>query len=123
MFIVILYSIKTTTIIGQASTLTPVLGALHVLSHLSSTTSLWVRSYQFHFSKRRLGLWRIHVDIWQNQYNILKLKNKKNKLVYLKFQSPLSHRMGLKPTSVGLFSILLMNSLNLDGLVSYHVSV
>ena len=25
-------------------------------------------------------LWRIHVDIWQNQYNILKLKNKiKNK--------------------------------------------
>ena len=25
-------------------------------------------------------LWRIHVDIWQNQYNIVKLKNKiKNK--------------------------------------------
>ena len=23
-------------------------------------------------------LWRIHVDIWQNQYNIVKLKNKKN---------------------------------------------
>ena len=22
-------------------------------------------------------LWRIHVDIWQNQYNIVKLKNKK----------------------------------------------
>ena len=21
-------------------------------------------------------LWRIHVDIWQNQYNIIKLKNK-----------------------------------------------
>ena len=21
-------------------------------------------------------LWRIHVDIWQNQYNIVKLKNK-----------------------------------------------
>ena len=21
--------------------------------------------------------WRIHVDIWQNQYNIVKLKNKK----------------------------------------------
>ena len=24
-------------------------------------------------------LWRIHVDIWQNQYNIVKLKNKKYK--------------------------------------------
>jgi len=23
-----------------------------------------------------LYLWRIHVDIWQNQYNIIKLKNK-----------------------------------------------
>ena len=25
-------------------------------------------------------LWWIHVDIWQNQYNIVKLKNKKIKL-------------------------------------------
>ena len=25
----------------------------------------------------RVYLWRIHVDIWQNQYNIVKLKNKK----------------------------------------------
>ena len=24
-------------------------------------------------------LWQIHVDIWQNQYNIVMLKNKKNK--------------------------------------------
>ena len=24
----------------------------------------------------RIHLWRIHVDIWQNQYNIVKLKNK-----------------------------------------------
>ena len=23
----------------------------------------------------RVNLWRIHVDIWQNQYNIVKLKN------------------------------------------------
>ena len=23
-------------------------------------------------------LWRIHFDIWQNQYNIVKFKNKKN---------------------------------------------
>ena len=26
----------------------------------------------------RVYLWRIHVDIWQNQYNIVKLKKKKN---------------------------------------------
>ena len=34
----------------------------------------------------RVYLWRIHVDIWQNQYNIVKLKNKikKNTLSYLK---------------------------------------
>ena len=24
-------------------------------------------------------LWQIHIDIWQNQYNIIKLKNKKIK--------------------------------------------
>ena len=24
----------------------------------------------------RVYLWKIHVDIWQNQYNIVKLKNK-----------------------------------------------
>ena len=24
----------------------------------------------------RVYLWQIHVDIWQNQYNIVKLKNK-----------------------------------------------
>ena len=32
---------------------------------------------------KRVYLWRIHVDIWQNQYNIVKLKNKikkKNKI-------------------------------------------
>ena len=27
----------------------------------------------------RVYLWQIHVDIWQNQYNIVKLKNKKKK--------------------------------------------
>ena len=26
----------------------------------------------------RVYLWQIHVDIWQNQYNIVKLKNKIN---------------------------------------------
>ena len=47
----------------------------------------------------RVYLWRIHVDIWQNQYNILKLKNKKKKkrkgiYVYLK----LIHVVRQKPT-------------------------
>ena len=28
-------------------------------------------------------LWRIHIDIWQNQYNIVKLKNKIKK-IYIK---------------------------------------
>ena len=27
------------------------------------------------------NLWRIHVDTWQNQYNIVKLKNKKIKAI------------------------------------------
>ena len=27
----------------------------------------------------RVYLWQIHVDIWQNQYNIVKLKNKMKK--------------------------------------------
>ena len=26
--------------------------------------------------KARVYLWQIHVDIWQNQFNIVKLKNK-----------------------------------------------
>ena len=29
----------------------------------------------------RVYLWRMHVDIWQNQYNIVNLKNKK---IYIK---------------------------------------
>ena len=31
----------------------------------------------------RVYLWRIHVDIWQNQYNIVKLKKKKYVSTYL----------------------------------------
>ena len=38
----------------------------------------------------RVYLWRIHVDIWQNQYNIVKLKknlrNISNLLVYIKIK-------------------------------------
>ena len=30
----------------------------------------------------RVYLWRIHVDIWQNQYNIVKLKKNKKKFTY-----------------------------------------
>ena len=39
--------------------------------------------------RTRVYLWQIHVDIWQNQYNIVKLKNKiklnlkKKKFCYL----------------------------------------
>ena len=28
----------------------------------------------------RVYLWQIHIDIWQNQYNIVKLKKKKHKI-------------------------------------------
>ena len=31
----------------------------------------------------RVYLWQVHVDIWQNQYNIVKLKNK-IKYIYIK---------------------------------------
>ena len=31
-------------------------------------------------------LWQIHVDIWQNQYNIVKLKKKENRLASLLIQ-------------------------------------
>ena len=33
----------------------------------------------------RVYLWQIHVDIWQNQYNIVKLKNKIKKIIKIKF--------------------------------------
>ena len=47
----------------------------------------------------RVYLWRIHVDIWQNQYNIVKLKNK-TKLKKKKKNSP------GKNTGVGSQSLL-----------------
>ena len=31
----------------------------------------------------RVYLWRIHVDVWQNQYNIVKLKNLKKRYMWL----------------------------------------
>jgi len=40
----------------------------------------------------RVYLWQIHVDIWQNQYNIVKLKNK----IYLK----LNRIQHLKPKDI-----------------------
>ena len=44
---------------------------------------------------RRVYLWWIHVDIWQNQYNIVKLKNK-IKLINLKKKQKNKSRYGLK---------------------------
>ena len=32
----------------------------------------------------RVYLWWVHVDIWQSQYNIVKLKNKNNKKILKK---------------------------------------
>ena len=36
----------------------------------------------------RVYLWQIHVDIWQNQYNIVKLKNLKKIIKIKKFKNP-----------------------------------
>ena len=36
-------------------------------------------------------LWQIHVDIWQNQYNIVKLKNKIKKVIFNEFCSILKY--------------------------------
>ena len=33
--------------------------------------------------RTRIHLWRMHVDVWQNQYNIVKLKKKKNRDITL----------------------------------------
>ena len=35
----------------------------------------------------RVYLWQIHIDIWQNQYNIVKLKNKIKKREFLGWRS------------------------------------
>ena len=35
----------------------------------------------------RVYLWQIHVDIWQNQYNIVKLKNKIKKKIKMTFSN------------------------------------
>ena len=35
----------------------------------------------------RVYLWQIHVDIWQNQYNIVKLKNRIKKWLLVLFSS------------------------------------
>ena len=41
----------------------------------------------------RVYLWRIHVDIWQNRYNIVKLKNKINKIKYTRTIEPGTQEM------------------------------
>ena len=41
----------------------------------------------------RVYLWQMHVDIWQNQYNIVKLKNKiKNIYIYNKFKTKITNK-------------------------------
>ena len=35
----------------------------------------------------RVYLWWNHVDIWQNQYNIVQLKNKKNKRTFIMLEN------------------------------------
>ena len=48
-------------------------------------------------------LWRIHVDIWQNQYNIVKLKNKIKFKNNKKKKKKKAEEPEIKlPTSVGL---------------------
>ena len=42
------------------------------------------------------GVWWIHVDIWQNQYNIVKLKNKINKIkIKITYKINLKYGMAL----------------------------
>ena len=46
-----------------------------------------------------VNLWRIHVDIWQNQYSIVKLKNKKKEktiMIPIKSFSQLFHNSKTK---------------------------
>ena len=50
----------------------------------------WVL-YRF-FTQTHVYLWRIHFDIWQNQYNIVKFKNK-NKQKNLCKPGPFQHRV------------------------------
>ena len=40
-------------------------------------------------------LWQIHVDIWQNQYNIVKLKKKKERAGVV---IPISNKIDIKST-------------------------
>ena len=56
----------------------------------------------------RVYLWWIHVDIWQNQYDVVKLKNKRNKNKKIK-------NLSVKPSCPGLFLgiVSLMDSISL----------
>ena len=48
------------------------------------TNEIWLKNLRFRGGRREEGsgwgthvyLWRIHFDVWQNQYNIVKFKNK-----------------------------------------------
>ena len=48
----------------------------------------------------RVYLWQIHVDIWQNQYNIVKLKNKIKKIyIYSKREDTLTLLVGMQTST------------------------
>ena len=47
----------------------------------------------------RVHPWRMHVDVWQNQYNIVKLKKEKKKKKNIKFVSWHKKRQFLSPFS------------------------
>ena len=64
---------------------------LYFVGHIKEISFHLLYDFQnihYHFAKKEtkslrsdVYLWRIHVDIWQNQYNIVKFKKKKKNLI------------------------------------------
>jgi len=48
----------------------------------------------------RVCLWQIHFDIWQNQYNIVKFKNKIKKIKLIKTHTHTKRLPGEMPTTL-----------------------
>ena len=59
----------------------------------------------------RVYLWRIHVDIWQNQYNIVKLKNKIKKKILAKESNLI---LISDPSTASIWSPMFLVAKNLD---------
>ena len=45
-------------------------------------------------------LWRIHFDIWQNQYNSVKFKKKKKSLILLEYVGKRSLKTGIELSAI-----------------------